>query len=274
MKLLDLFCGGGLAAAGYWQSGCFTEIVGVDIEDMSTVYPFDFIRGNALRLDYDFLAQFDFIHASPPCQAYSKQTPKHARPRHAKLIRDTHAMLYATGLPYAIENVEGSGAELRPNLLLSGMDVGLPMHRPRYFHLYLPEKMTSLQSSQISRCGFAQKNEINGCCLSHEVSTGCLSKISGDRKINVITGDHSQVSIEGNINLSSAAQSNLSYVEKINPHDNNHYITREQLIAAFGLKSLPVAHIRRLTIPHIQQGIPPAMTKFIARSVFNKAMIG
>jgi hypothetical protein len=45
-------------------------------------------------------------------------------------------MLQAAGKPYVIENVEGSGAELRPNLVLTGRDVGLcQMHRKRYFHV-------------------------------------------------------------------------------------------------------------------------------------------
>ena len=135
MKLLDLFCGEGLAAWGYWRSGRFTEIVGVDISNMKPRYAFDFVQGDALALDYKFLMQFDFIHASPPCQAYSKMTPREARKNHPKLIAGTHLMLVAAGKPYVIENVEGSGRELKPNLILSGQDVGLPMLRKRYFHL-------------------------------------------------------------------------------------------------------------------------------------------
>lgn len=72
-KLLDLFCGEGLAAWGYWLSGRFSHIVGVDINlQMRSRYSFDFIEGDVLSLDYEFLSKFDFVHASPPCQAYSK----------------------------------------------------------------------------------------------------------------------------------------------------------------------------------------------------------
>jgi DNA (cytosine-5)-methyltransferase 1 len=133
MRLLDLYCGEGLAAWGYWLSGRFSEIVGVDTADMSTRYSFDFIQRDALNLTYDFLLDFDFIHASPPCQAYSKITPD--KSKHPRLISATHLMLAAAGKPFVIENVEGSGQELRPNLRLYGDDVGLPMRRARYFHL-------------------------------------------------------------------------------------------------------------------------------------------
>lgn len=221
MKLLDLYCGGGLAAAGYWQSGCFTEIVGVDIEpDMEFVYPFDFVHEDALKLDYEFLAQFDFIHASPPCQAYSKATPKHTRSRHMRLIAATHLMLVSAGKPYVIENVPGSGQELRPNAILSGLDVGLPLNRPRYFHI-AHEKITS--------CSFSKMN------------TGFSSQISSG--------------------------------EIINPH-GAAYVSRPELIIAFGLSSLPITHLRNLTKTHIEQGIPPAMTRTIARHLFDKVMIG
>ncbi len=134
-RLLDLYCGQGLAAWGYWLSGRFSEIVGVDIELANKKhYSFDFIHRDALTLDYDFLSQFDFIHASPPCQAYSKATPRTTRHKHIKLVAATHLMLYAANKPYVIENVEGSGKELKPNIALNGHCVGLPIDRRRYFH--------------------------------------------------------------------------------------------------------------------------------------------
>lgn len=135
MILLDLFCGAGVTAWGYWRSGKFSQIIGVDIADKSRVYPFDFIQADALSLTYEFLAGFSFIHASPPCQAYSKITPKKARANHQRLIAATHLMCTASGLPYVIENVEGSTRELSPSLALTGWNVGLPMTRKRYFHL-------------------------------------------------------------------------------------------------------------------------------------------
>lgn len=140
MRMLDLFCGAGLAAHGYWRSGRFSEIVGVDIENKKPVpYSFDFILGDCMNLDYDFLDQFDFFHASPPCQFYSKITPNRAK--HADLIGRVLTMLVAMGKPFVIENVEGSSRQLRPNLSLRGVDFGLPIIRRRYFHIYPRPRM-------------------------------------------------------------------------------------------------------------------------------------
>jgi hypothetical protein len=133
-RLLDLFCGEGLAAWGYWQSGRFSEIVGMDINPkMSGSYAFDFLCGDCMALDYDFLMSFDFIHASPPCQAYSHITPCPAT--HPRLVAGVRHMLFAAGVPHCVENVQGAMKELRPNLTLDGHFVGLPMERRRYFYI-------------------------------------------------------------------------------------------------------------------------------------------
>ena len=163
MRMLDLYCGEGLAAWGYWLSGRFSEIVGVDINPkMSSSYSFNFICGNALALDYDFLSGFDFIHASPPCQAYSKMTPSPGS--HMRLIAATHQMLYASGKPYVIENVEGSGKELKPNLVMNGHYFGLPMERRRYFHVstLVPGQrlISSGQSINVHGQAYVSRDEI------------------------------------------------------------------------------------------------------------------
>lgn len=148
MRMLDLFCGEGLAAWGYWLSGCFSEIVGIDINpEMSTRYSFNLIAGDCINLDYEFLTSFDFIHASPPCQAYSNIP--HDRTGNVRLVAATHLMLHATGKPYVIENVQGAMKELRPNLSLDGHAVGLPIERRRYFYVSsLPASHQNLSSGE------------------------------------------------------------------------------------------------------------------------------
>lgn len=135
IKMLDLFCCEGVGAMGYDACPAIEEITGMDLFLSNGLYHWEFIRGDALKCDYEMLIKYDFIHASPPCQGYSKRTPENRRKDHPRLIAQTHTMLYASGKPYVIENVEGSGQELRPNLVLSGVDVGLPMIRKRYFHV-------------------------------------------------------------------------------------------------------------------------------------------
>lgn len=138
--LLDLFCKAGGAGAGYAQAGF--EVVGVDIEPQRR-YPFDFIQGDVLALTPDFLAGFDAIHASPPCQAHTSLKTMHNAKDHPNLIPATRAMLQASGKPYIIENVEGAKAELIDPILLCGTMFGLgvedaELRRHRLFETSFP----------------------------------------------------------------------------------------------------------------------------------------
>lgn len=129
-RLLDLFCCAGGAAVGYARAGF--EVVGVDIAPQPN-YPFEFIQGNALRLDRDFLASFDAVHASPPCQSYSDLAKRnrngHMWPR---LVEPTRKLLRSLGVPYVIENVEGAPL-LEPVVLCGTMFPGLRVIRHRLF---------------------------------------------------------------------------------------------------------------------------------------------
>jgi DNA (cytosine-5)-methyltransferase 1 len=249
-KMLDLFCGGGLAGAGYWQSGCFSEIVGVDLDpSMKKVYPFDFLSGNVWALDYEFLSQFDFIHASPPCQFYSAITPSWARERHIRSIPPTHLMLQSSGKPYVIENVPGSGHDLRPNLIMSGLDVGLPTARPRLFHI----------------SNHPGTHKMNGRPGSHNMSGSSGTHINTWMIANVSIEEISQINTQGNSQMIG---------DRIFNVHGEEYISRDEMIEAFGLRSLSASHLRRMTKTHIEQGIPPLMTKRIALMLFERVMIG
>src|SRR3989338_1067821 len=105
LRILALLCCAGGAAIGYSQAGF--EVVGVDIKPQPN-YPLSFIQTDALALDPEFIASFDAIHASPPCQSYSDLAKRNGNadewPRLIEPVRD---MLVRSGLPYVIENVEG-----------------------------------------------------------------------------------------------------------------------------------------------------------------------
>jgi hypothetical protein len=86
------------------------------------------------------LAGFDLIHASPPCQGYSRAvtssdsryvpTRGRAEPR---LIEPLRTRLIAAGIPYVIENVYGARFALCHPVLLCGTMFGLPIARHRLF---------------------------------------------------------------------------------------------------------------------------------------------
>lgn len=133
--LLDLFCGAGGAAAGYHQAGF--DIVGVDIVTQPR-YPFTFIQADAMQVDAGFFLQFDAVHASPPCQAYSDLAKRN---RNAdswpRLIEPVREMLRGSGLPYVIENVEGAPL-LKPVVLCGTMFPKLRVIRHRLFESNVP----------------------------------------------------------------------------------------------------------------------------------------
>lgn len=138
-RLLDLFCGAGGAATGYHRAGF--EVVGIDIKPQPR-YPFAFVQLDALdALDALLpdgqggswtLADFDAIHASPPCQASANVTSwRGNKADHPELIPQTRELLEATGLPWVIENVPE--AAIRRDFLLCGTMFGLAVKRHRAF---------------------------------------------------------------------------------------------------------------------------------------------
>lgn len=121
MRLLDLYCGVGGASVGYYQAG-FTDIVGVDLYPMPN-YPFDLVEGvHAI----DYLKQhgheFDAIHASPPCQAFTWAAKRWTQIKRRDLVAETRKWLLRSEKPYVIENVPA--APLLNPIILCGLMFG------------------------------------------------------------------------------------------------------------------------------------------------------
>ena len=135
-KILDLFCGAGGAAMGYYQAGF--KVVGVDLFPQKN-YPFEFVQADALTYP---LQGFDAIHASPPCQAFSLvSTYQHVKNQHLNLLPATRKRLQDGNVPYIIENVPN--APIEHLLLLCGTMFNLRVYRHRRFEsnlfLFQPE---------------------------------------------------------------------------------------------------------------------------------------
>lgn len=131
--LLDLFCGAGGAAMGYQKAGF--DVVGVDIKPQPH-YPFKFVQQDAIDYLYRNSAhihRFDAIHASPPCQRFSKSVSKADRKNHPDFIGRMRVLLKVIGRPYIIENVPR--APLENPIQLCGSAFGLPIQRHRLFEM-------------------------------------------------------------------------------------------------------------------------------------------
>ena len=147
-RLLDLYAGAGGAAMGYHRAGF--DVVGVDLHPQPN-YPFEFIQADALlylrgleSLNIGSGApawfEFDAIHASPPCQAFTNARVIHGND-HPDLLTPTRELLKETGLPWVIENVPG--APMRKDLVLCGSMFGLEdekgqLRRHRWFEFSDP----------------------------------------------------------------------------------------------------------------------------------------
>lgn len=126
-KALDLFCGAGGASMGLYRAGF--DVTGVDIKPQPR-YPFKFIQADALEFPLD---GYDFIWASPPCQAYSimRNLPWLRHKEYPRLIRPIRDRLDAFGVPYTIENVMGAKHDGMVAHWLCGTMFGLPFYRHR-----------------------------------------------------------------------------------------------------------------------------------------------
>lgn len=122
----------GLHKAGF-------DVTGVDLRPQPR-YPFPFQQRDALSLDLEEIRAYDFVWASPPCQAYTRLRKLNASmgraKAHPELIEATRDKLRAAGVPYVIENVVG--APLLDAFTLCGSQFGLLVRRHRRFEASFP----------------------------------------------------------------------------------------------------------------------------------------
>lgn len=136
LRLLDLFCGAGGAAVGYHRAGF--EVVGVDNRSQPN-YPFEFHQADALEFLQEHGGEFDVIHASPPCQRFTRTASaarlgvrRDAPAEYPDLIASTRSEL-PPGIPYVIENVVEAKRSLIEPFKLCGSSFGLNLQRHRLF---------------------------------------------------------------------------------------------------------------------------------------------
>jgi DNA (cytosine-5)-methyltransferase 1 len=124
-RALDLFCGAGGATRGLQRAGF--HVTGVDIKAQPRYCGDSFFQRDALEFP---ISGFDFVWASPPCQAYSLGSLRWGK-EWPKLIEPIRARLRLSRALYCIENVPR--APLMDPFLLCGTMFGLRVIRHRSF---------------------------------------------------------------------------------------------------------------------------------------------
>lgn len=131
-RLLDLCCCQGGAARGYQQAGFY--VVGVDIDPQPRYVGDEFIQADALEVlaEASFVAGFDALHGSWPCQFFKPGTLRTNKPC-LDLVTPGREAMNATGLPWVIENVMEAPLCRRRSIMLCGNMFGLRTNRHRLF---------------------------------------------------------------------------------------------------------------------------------------------
>ena len=136
LRVLDLYCGIGGASEGYHQAGL--EVVGVELNPKcEKYYPYKFLNKDVLELDPAFLSEFDLIHASAPCQAFSLLKHRTGK-QYDNLIPATRELILASGVDYIMENVEQAQSEFEDSIILCGtmFDLGANCRDGQYRQLW------------------------------------------------------------------------------------------------------------------------------------------
>ena len=128
-RALDLFCGAGGATRGLQRAGF--HVTGVDLYAQPRYAGDKFIQADALKLPANYLKQFDFVWASPPCQGYSAMRHAPGAKGAPRWIANVRTLFVAAGVPWCIENVEDAGWAMVDAVTLCGSMFGLGSQRCR-----------------------------------------------------------------------------------------------------------------------------------------------
>ena len=227
-RALDLFCGAGGATKGLQRAGF--HVTGVDIKPQPRYCGDEFHQADALTFP---LEGFDFIWASPPCQAYSILRHLQGGKEYPDLVEPTRQRLIKSGTPWVIENVEGAP------LGASGF---LIMLCGTMFGLGTPSGSAELRRHRLFETSFSIP--LRPACQHGSGVISVHGDHPRDRRRKVITV------------VEHTPQTNV-----VRNRDRATYSVQEAL-AAMG--------IDWMTMKGLSQAIPPAYSEFIGRQIIDQ----
>lgn len=186
-RCLDLFCGGFGAGHGYQRAGW--HVTGVDQVERAHRPPgVAFVKADVRDVlsDVAFLRSFDLVHASAPCKVHTRlghlMTAQGGTPVHGDLVGVTRDALEVAGVPYILENVEGS--PLRPDVVLCGTMFDLSVTdsagRRRWLRRHRLFELGGWGSG-----GFGVQPDLCCTCQAGCSRPACPHRLAGDRAIGV-----------------------------------------------------------------------------------------
>lgn len=163
-------------------------------------YPFPFIQADALEHLAKHGHEYDFIHASPPCQGYSRMRhlPWLAGREYPMLIPPTRELLLASGKPWVIENVEGAPIE---GVMLCGTMFDLKVYRHRIF-----ESSVKLHQPhhEKHRVVIGKRRSLNARAKGND--EGWVSTFRGTKRNGLRNEEGGMITVAGNFSGQDAAK--------------------------------------------------------------------
>lgn len=277
---LDLFAGAGGVSFGLYLAGF--DVVAVDsapmphhpaYHDAEYARHFAFHQADALTFPLD---GYDFIWASPPCQAHSSLRHLHKTKVYPDLIPATRERLMASGTPYCIENVEGaplgaSGylimlcgtmfglqtpdgrAELRRHRLFE-TSFSIPL-RPACQHGHVSQAVLGVGGGKAVTGGMAKSQSLlRRETLSVVGKKGLPGLSHGRRRVLSVSGHASEISPSNWGRRSICVTGNTAQTNTVRNQVRETFST-ENARAAMGIPWMPMKYL--------SQAIPPMYGRFI-----------
>lgn len=246
-RALDMFCCAGGTTRGLQLAGF--HVTGIDIRKQPRYCGDAFVQADALNPPFD-IREFDFIWASPPCQAHTKLRFMPNARQHSDLIPETRAMLMEAGVPYAIENVEDAPLGESGNLI---------MLCGTMFGLQTADGSAELWRHRLFETSFPIV--LRPPCQHRSAALGVYGGHVRDRCRKVLT-------VVGHTPVDNTARSEKRRAITVTGHTAQTNTVRNRVRQTFTLADAKAAMgIDWMTMAGLSQAIPPAYSEFIGRHV-------